>query len=176
MCWIRKDPEKPGEFYFILFYFILFYFILFYFILLFYFYFYFYFYFILFYFIFQYFIFLKDIFAYRNQGESWLPVFERAWGAGLNEMESTYPGMFSRLLMASLAFTYETERERQKHGHRKKQAPCRKPDVGLDPRTPGSCPEPKADAQPLSHPGIPSWGYFQWCEMIKHFYMTMGMV
>ena len=28
-----------------------------------------------------------------------------------------------------------------------------KPDVGLDPRTLGSWPEPKADAQPLSHPG-----------------------
>ena len=28
-------------------------------------------------------------------------------------------------------------------------------DVGLDPRTPGSHPEPKADAQLLSHPGIP---------------------
>ena len=27
-----------------------------------------------------------------------------------------------------------------------KQAPCREPDVGLDPRTPGSCPEPKTDA------------------------------
>ena len=27
--------------------------------------------------------------------------------------------------------------------------------MGLDPRTPGSCREPKADAQPLSHPGIP---------------------
>ena len=29
------------------------------------------------------------------------------------------------------------------------------PDVGLDPKNPGSCPEPKADAQPLSHPGAP---------------------
>ena len=28
------------------------------------------------------------------------------------------------------------------------------PDVGPDPRTPGSQPEPKADAQALSHPGI----------------------
>ena len=28
-------------------------------------------------------------------------------------------------------------------------------DAGLDPGTPGSCPEPKADAQPLSHPGVP---------------------
>ena len=35
-----------------------------------------------------------------------------------------------------------TERERQ----REKQAPCREPDVGQDPRTPGSHPEPKADA------------------------------
>ena len=31
----------------------------------------------------------------------------------------------------------------------------REPDAGLDPRTPGSHPDPKADAQPLSHPGIP---------------------
>ena len=29
------------------------------------------------------------------------------------------------------------------------------PRVGLDPRTPGSCPEQKADAQPLSDSGIP---------------------
>ena len=29
----------------------------------------------------------------------------------------------------------------------------REPDVGLDPKTPGSCPGPKGDAQPLSHPG-----------------------
>ena len=28
-------------------------------------------------------------------------------------------------------------------------------DVGLDPRTPGSCPGSKAGAKPLSHPGIP---------------------
>ena len=29
------------------------------------------------------------------------------------------------------------------------------PDMGLDPRTLGSCPELKANAQPLSHPGVP---------------------
>ena len=40
---------------------------------------------------------------------------------------------------------------------REKQAPCRKPDVGLDPRTPGPYPELKAEAEPLSHPGIPSF-------------------
>ena len=27
--------------------------------------------------------------------------------------------------------------------------------MALDPQTPGSCPEPKADAQPPSHPGVP---------------------
>ena len=29
--------------------------------------------------------------------------------------------------------------------------------MGLDPRTPGSRPGPKADALPLSHPGIPNY-------------------
>ena len=44
-----------------------------------------------------------------------------------------------------------TERERQ----REKQAACEEPDMGLNPGTPGSHPEPKADIQPLSHPGVP---------------------
>ena len=38
---------------------------------------------------------------------------------------------------------------------REKQAPSGKPDVGLDLGTPGLCPEPKADTQLLSHPGVP---------------------
>ena len=48
----------------------------------------------------------------------------------------------------------DTEREgdRETNKQREKQAPCRKPDVGLDPGTPG----PKAGAKPLSHPGIPN--------------------
>ncbi|XP_077705905.1 zinc finger protein 467 isoform X3 [Canis aureus] len=45
--------------------------------------------------------------------------------------------------------------ERQRHRRKEKQAPCREPDVGLDPRSPGSCPGPKAGAKPLSYPGIP---------------------
>ena len=45
----------------------------------------------------------------------------------------------------------ETHRERQRHRQREKQASCREPDVGLDPRTLGSLPEPKPDAQSLSH-------------------------
>ena len=45
--------------------------------------------------------------------------------------------------------------ERQKHRQREKQAPQGEPDVGLNLRTRRSLPEPKADSQPLSHPGIP---------------------
>ena len=44
--------------------------------------------------------------------------------------------------------------ERGRHRQREKQAPCREPDVGLHPGTAGSHAEPKADAQPLSHPGV----------------------
>ena len=50
----------------------------------------------------------------------------------------------------------DTERERQRHRQREKQAPCRKPDVGPDPRSPGSPPKPKADrcstTEPPRHP------------------------
>ena len=59
------------------------------------------------------------------------------------------------------------ERERQRH-RREKQAPCREPDAGLDPRTPGSRPRPKAGAKPPSHPGVPclygftDFGYMMW--------------
>ena len=38
----------------------------------------------------------------------------------------------------------ETQRERQKHRSREKPAPCREPDMGLDPRSPGSGPGLKA--------------------------------
>ena len=34
----------------------------------------------------------------------------------------------------------ERERQRQRHRQREKQAPCREPDVGLDPGSPGSHP------------------------------------
>ena len=50
----------------------------------------------------------------------------------------------------------ERERERQRHRQREKQASCRELDVGLDPGTVGSRPEPKAGAQLLSHPGVPT--------------------
>ena len=42
-----------------------------------------------------------------------------------------------------------------------KQAPSGEPNVGLDPRTLGSQPELKADAQPLSHSDVPRMQYFK---------------
>ena len=53
----------------------------------------------------------------------------------------------------------EREAETQAEGE---GAPCREPDMGPDPRTPRSCPGPKAGAKPLSHPGIR-------CEFSKQF-------
>ena len=47
----------------------------------------------------------------------------------------------------------DTERGRDT-GKREKQAPAGEPKEGLDPGILESRPEPKADAQPLSHPGI----------------------
>ena len=54
----------------------------------------------------------------------------------------------------------DTQRGRDRQ--REKQAPYGEPDAGLDPRTPGSRPEPKADAQPLSHPDAPFCGYLEY--------------
>ena len=45
--------------------------------------------------------------------------------------------------------------EKQRHRQREKEAVCGEPDAGPDPRTWESRPEPKADAQPPSHPGAP---------------------
>ena len=47
------------------------------------------------------------------------------------------------------------DRERGRDISRGRRLPGGEPDAGLDLRTPGSHPEPKADAQPLSYPGVP---------------------
>ena len=62
---------------------------------------------------------------------------------------------FSFLKNILFIYSQEAQRERQRHRQREKQAPCREPAVELGPRTPGSGPEPKADTQPLRHPGAP---------------------
>ena len=62
----------------------------------------------------------------------------------------------------------QKEREGQRHRQREKQAPCREPDVRLDPRSPGSLPGPKAGAQPLSHPGVPNTSGFSYAFVFIH--------
>ena len=53
-------------------------------------------------------------------------------------------------------YSFMTDREREAETQAEGEAaPCREPHVGLDPRTPGSRPGPKAGAKPLSHPGVP---------------------
>ena len=47
------------------------------------------------------------------------------------------------LFLRFYLFIRDTDRERQRHRQREKQAPCREPDVGLDPESPGSRPGPK---------------------------------
>ena len=49
----------------------------------------------------------------------------------------------------------EREREAETQAEGEAGSMHREPDVGLDPGSLGSYPGPKADAQPLSHPGIP---------------------
>ena len=49
-----------------------------------------------------------------------------------------------------------THTQRQTHKQRGEPAPCGEPDAELEPRTPGSWLELKADAQPLSHPDVPT--------------------
>ena len=56
-------------------------------------------------------------------------------------------------LFVKILFIYSLETQRYRQ--REKQALYKKPDAGLYPRTPGSGPEPKADPQPLRHPGAP---------------------
>ena len=61
--------------------------------------------------------------------------------------------MFFFLIFIYLSLiSQETQRERQAHRAEGEAGSLQEPDVELDPRTPGSRPEPKADTQ-VSHPG-----------------------
>ena len=58
------------------------------------------------------------------------------------------------IILRFCLFIHERYRERQRHRQREWQAPLREPNARFDPGTVGSCPEPKADAPPLRHPGV----------------------
>ena len=70
-----------------------------------------------------------------------------------------FSSFFFFFLFFFLRFIHErdTEAETQAEGE---AGSLQEPDVGLDPVTPGSCPEPKAGAQPPRHP----------CSHLQSFY------
>ena len=51
---------------------------------------------------------------------------------------------WSQHFFFKILFIYNSHTERVRQRHRQKQAPCREPDVGFDPRSPGSGPGLKA--------------------------------
>ena len=55
---------------------------------------------------------------------------------------------YNNHLKKDFIYLFIRARERARDMAEGKQAPCGEPDVGLDPRTLGSRPEPKADTQP----------------------------
>ena len=60
--------------------------------------------------------------------------------------------------------------EKQKHRHREEQAPCGEPDTGLNPRTPGSHPEPKARCLTTE---TPKYHYFLSYILSSIFYLYL---
>ena len=107
-----------------------------------------------------------------------LPVGGSTWAwqklAQWKELGEVWRGAFYYLFLRF--YLWETQRESLRHRPREKQAPCREPDARLDPGTPGSWPEPKADAQSLSHPGAPGKELFGWRNEINRGMVAEQMV
>ena len=59
-------------------------------------------------------------------------------------MDNAQQNCFIYFFKDYLFIETQRKRERQRHRQREKQAPCREPDVGLDPGSPGSWPGLKA--------------------------------
>ena len=70
-----------------------------------------------------------------------------------NEEGEDLDDYFFSFFLRFYLFIHERKRERQRQRQGEKQAPCREPDMGINPRTSGSHSELKTDTQPLSHPG-----------------------
>ena len=65
-----------------------------------------------------------------------------------------------------ILFIHERHRDRGRNtGRERSRPPHQEPGMGFNPRIPGSWPEPKADAQPLSHPSAPDHSYFRFVSI-----------
>ena len=81
-------------------------------------------------------------------------LYNRTWGSVFIE------SFIKFFFVKDFIYLFTRDRERQ----REKQAPYGEHDVGLDPRTLGSRPEPKADSQPMSHSGVPIKSFRSVCH------------
>ena len=74
-------------------------------------------------------------------------------------------------LFIYLFMIWETERhrERQRHRQREKHAPCEEPHEGLDPRTQGSHPKLKADANHWATQALRHWNIL-FFKFLKNFF------
>ena len=89
------------------------------------------------------------------------------WAKGRRQTAAPPRDPFSFLFKDFIyLFTRDTQREMQRHRQREKQAPCREPDVGLDPRSPGSRPGLNMALNPLSHQGCLQ-NYFRNCFSVS---------
>ena len=84
-------------------------------------------------------------------GKTWMKPIRHSSDLSRMLQYTCYPILSPTYFLGFYLFIHDRHRERQRHRQREKQAPCGEPNVGLDPRTPGSRPELKADTQPLSH-------------------------
>ena len=68
----------------------------------------------------------------------------------------------------SFIYDSHTEREREAETQAEGEAGSmhREPDVGFDPRSPGSRPGPKAGSEPLRHPGTPLFYFLKIFKVI----------
>ena len=65
---------------------------------------------------------------------------------------------FYLFILRYYLFMKDAQREREREEQKQAEGEAgsmQGVQLGLDPETLGSCPEPKADAQPLSHPAVP---------------------
>ena len=63
--------------------------------------------------------------------------------------------IFVLVVFKDFIYSFMRDTQREAETQVEGEATHREPDAGLDPRTPGSQPEPKTATQPLSHPGAP---------------------
>ena len=84
-------------------------------------------------------------------------------GVGYSVIEQSWV-LFLCIFLNFLKFIYDSHREREREAETQAEGEAgsmhQEPDMGFDPRSPGSRPGPKAGAKPLRHPGIPIFVYF----------------